>query len=105
GILYSSVDLAEDAEVIEVALGSEQILLAERLAGSYLNLALHDVVTGVIEPRDHHVVDEELISLLDHVGDVFVAGLAGRRCGVNFQRGVGKPVIEVITEDGFTVTR
>ena len=77
GILDGRIDLAEDAEIIELALRIEKVLLAEGLAGSFLNLALHHVVAGVIEPGDHHLVDEELFALLDGVGDVFAVGLAG----------------------------
>ena len=53
GILHGGVDLAENAEVIQLALGIEQVLLAERLAGNYLNFALHHEVAGVVEPGDH----------------------------------------------------
>jgi hypothetical protein len=77
GILDGSVDLAEDAEVIELALGIEEVALAERLSGSHLNFALHNVVASVIEPGHHYLIDEELFALLDGVSDVFVVGLAG----------------------------
>ena len=77
GILHGSIDLAEDAKVVEPALGIKKISLAERLAGNHLNFALHDVVAGVVETCDHHLVDEELFAFLDGVGDVFAVRLAG----------------------------
>ena len=77
GILDGGIDLAEDAEIVELALRVEEVLLAERLAGNFLNFALHDVVAGVIESGDHHLVDEELFAFLDGVVNVFAIGLAG----------------------------
>ena len=77
GILDGGIDLAEDAEIVELALSIEKILLAEGLAGRYLNFALHHVVAGVHRVRDHHLVDEKLFALLDGVGDIFAVGLAG----------------------------
>ena len=104
GILHGSVDLAEDAEVIELALRIEEILLAERLAGSYLNLALHDVVASMVEPGDQYLVDEELIAFLDGVGNVFAPGCGRGRFRGDVECGVGKAVVEVVAEDGFAVT-
>ncbi len=77
GILDGSVDLVEDAEVVELTLSLKEVLLAEGLAGNYLNLALHNVVAGVIEPSNHYMVDEELFALMDRVSDVFAVSLAG----------------------------
>ena len=77
GILYGRIDLVEDAEVIEFALRIKKILLAERLAGNFLDLALHDEVARVIEAADNYLVDKELFALLDGKGDVFAVGLSG----------------------------
>src|SRR4029077_15411365 len=48
-------------------------------------------------------VDEELIPLLDGVGDVFAVGLGWGGFGGDFQSGMGEPVIEVVVEDVLAV--
>ncbi len=104
-ILHRRIHLAEDAEIVEPGLGVEQILLAERVSVMHLQFALHDVVAGVFGSRHHHAIHREAFPFLNRVGYVFTIGLVGRRLGRDFQRGVGKSVIEVITEDSFPIVR
>ena len=94
-----SIDLTEDAKVVELALGVEEILLAERLSGSDLDFALDDVFAGVVEARDHHMVDEEPFAFVDVKGYVFTAGLGGRGIGEDIESGVGKSKVEITVKN------
>lgn len=105
GILNGRVDLAEDTKIIELALCSQKILLAEGLSRNHLNFALHHVVAGVVEPSDQHSIDEELFALLDGVSNVLAIRRTWGRVRGDIQDSVGKTVIEVVVEDGPAVGR
>ena len=89
--MYRSVDLAEDAEIVKLGLSIQQILLTEGLPGNHLNFSLHNVVAGVIETRDHHVVNEELFALLDCVSHIFAVRLPGEGLVVISRVALEKP--------------
>ncbi len=78
-------------------------MLAERRPGSHLNLALNHVVASVIEAPNQYTVHEELLTLLDRVGNVFAIRWVRRRFGGDIEGGVGKTVVEVVAQDGLTV--
>ena len=103
GVLHRGIDLAEDAEIVEPGLCTQEILLAEGFSFMNLQFPLQHIVARMFGPGHHDPVHGEALSFLKRVSDVFTIRPAGRRLGRNLQHGIGKSVIEVIAEDSFPV--
>ena len=68
-----------------------------------LDLALHDIVTGVVEAGHHHLIDSEKLALLNGENHVLEVGLGGRRGGSDVERSIGKSAVEVKVENSFPI--
>src|ERR1700722_3300879 len=103
GVLNRTVDLAEDSEIVEFGLRIQNVLLAQRTAGYYLNFTLHNVIASVLQSRHEQVVHEKLFPFLNGVDDVLSVGVAGGWVRGDFKNGIGETVIKVIVEDGLAI--
>src|ERR1700686_5736044 len=76
-VLHRRIDLAEDAQIIEPSLRSEEIPLAQRFTFVHLQFSIHNVVARMFRSGDQDAIHGEALPFLNSERYVFSMRLIG----------------------------